>query len=136
VGLIYLDSVAVIYSMERFPAHWPRIRPLWEQSSRGEVVLTSSELTLHEALVGPLKHGNQALAADYEKLLTKTDVRLLPVSLPVLRLAAWLRVDAKLKTPDAIHAATALLAGCEAFITNDADFERVAKLPVRLISKM
>ena len=34
-----------------------------------------------------------------------------------------------LKTPDALHAATALRAGCALFITNDTDFRRVEGLP-------
>jgi predicted nucleic acid-binding protein len=44
-------------------------------------------------------------------------------------------VDAKLKTPDAIHAATALLAGCALFVTNDPAFKRIAGLPVGLLSE-
>lgn len=136
MGLIYLDTVAVIYSVERFAEHWPRLRPLWERSARHEVVLVSSELTLLEVLAGPIKQGNDELAADYEKLLTRTEMRLLPVTQPVLRMAAWLRGRAGLKTPDAIHAATALLSNCEEFVTNDADFRRVRDLPVRLVHEL
>lgn len=136
MGLIYLDTVAVIYSMERFAEYWPRIRPLWERSSRREIVLVSSELTLLESLAGPIKRGDRALADDYEKLLTGTDMRLLPITLPVLKLAAWQRGDAGLRTPDAIHAATALLAGCDEFVTNDEGFRRVKNLPMRLIGAM
>ena len=35
-----------------------------------------------------------------------------------------------LKTPDALHAATAIRAECTLFITNDNDFRRVRDLPV------
>lgn len=132
-SLVYLDSVAVIYSMEKFPEYWPRLRPLWERSARREITLCSSELTLLETLVGPIKHGNAALADEYERLLSKTEFRPLPITPPVLTAAARLRVESGLKTPDAIHAATALLAKCDAFVTNDSAFTRVAQLPTSLI---
>ncbi len=40
-----------------------------------------------------------------------------------------------LKTPDALHAATALLQGCKLFVTNDGAFRRVAHLPVTVLSE-
>ena len=49
---------------------------------------------------------------------------------------ARLRAATGLKTPDALHAATALLAGCALFITNDADFRRVDGLPVTILDDL
>ena len=39
-----------------------------------------------------------------------------------------LRVQYGLKTPDALHAATSLLAGCDMFVTNDRKFEKLPDL--------
>jgi predicted nucleic acid-binding protein len=44
-------------------------------------------------------------------------MRLLPITRPILLEAARLRAATKLKTPDAIHAATAMDAGCALFVT-------------------
>ena len=44
--------------------------------------------------------------------------------------AARLRAETGLAIPDALHAATALRAGCALFITNDTDFRRVQGLPI------
>jgi predicted nucleic acid-binding protein len=68
-------------------------------------------LVLLETLVGPLKAGDGALAQAYEQLFQQPQTRLLPITLAVLREAARLRATTKLKTPDAIHASTALLSG-------------------------
>jgi predicted nucleic acid-binding protein len=54
----------------------------------------------------------------------------------VLRDAAQLRADTSLKTPDAIHAATALAQGCVQFITNDPAFRRITGLNVVVVSEL
>jgi len=44
-----------------------------------------------------------------------------------------LRVAYGLKTPDAIHVATALLHGAQAFVSNDAGLKRVKELDVLVL---
>jgi predicted nucleic acid-binding protein len=53
-----------------------------------------------------------------------------------LRQAAQLRAQYNLKTPDAIHAATAMEVGCAQFITNDDGFRRVLSLPVVVLKDL
>ena len=49
---------------------------------------------------------------------------------------ARIRAETSLATPDALHAVTALGAGCAAFITNDTDFRRVDDLPVVVLDDL
>ena len=60
-------------------------------------------------------------------------MRLVPIARAVLERAAALRAATNLKTPDAIHAATALIEGCTLFVTNDALFRRVPGLNVTVL---
>lgn len=101
-----------------------------------KIEVVSSELTLLEKLVGPMKNGDASVVNDYEELLTITEVRLLPITATILRAAANLRAILNLKTLNAIHAASALAAGCAQFINNDTDFDRVSALPVVNLSKV
>jgi len=121
-GLVYFDTNPIIYSVERHSTYWPLLKPLGQAAQSGRVEIVSSELTLMETLVGPLKTGNTVLANVYEKLFQQAQTRLLPITQPILREAARLRASTKLKTPDALHLATAQLAGCVLCITNDAGF--------------
>ena len=89
--------------------------------------IVSSELALMETLVGPLKSGNATLEKAFEQALLGTNMRLLPITQLILREAALLRATTKLKTPDALHAATAQQAGCVLFVTNDAGFRGVMR---------
>ena len=63
-------------------------------------------------------------------------MRLLPVTQPILREAAQLRTTTRLKTPNALHAATARQAGCVLFVTNDPDFRGVASLPLVILDDL
>lgn len=53
-----------------------------------------------------------------------------------MRNAARIRAETGLATPDALHVATALRAGCSLFITTDTDFRRVDGLPVVVLDDL
>jgi predicted nucleic acid-binding protein len=132
-GLVYIDTMTLIYTVERYPAYWPLVEPLLRAAQAKTIEIVSSELTLMETLVGPLKSGNSALVTAFENALLGSEMRLLPITQPILRQAAQLRAATNLKTPDALHAATARQAGCVLFVTNDVGFRSVAALPPLVI---
>jgi predicted nucleic acid-binding protein len=128
--------MALIYTVERYPAYFPLLEPLWRTAHTGTIEIVSSELTLMEALVGSLKSGNTTLERAFEQALLGTDMRLLPITQAILREAARLRATTKLRTPDALHAATAQQAGCVLFVTNDVGFRGVASLPLVILDDL
>jgi predicted nucleic acid-binding protein len=135
-SLVYLDTSPVIYSVEKFPEYVPLLAPLWLKLQTGEIEIVSSELILMETLVLPLRNSNSILINAYEQLLFSSEMRLIPISQSILRQAANLRATTSLKTPDAIHAATALSINCNQFITNDKGFRNIPGLPVVILSEV
>ncbi|MDM9384141.1 type II toxin-antitoxin system VapC family toxin [Chlorogloeopsis sp. ULAP01] len=135
-GTIYVDTSVIIYTIESNPDYYSLLRPLWIKFQLGEIEIASSELILLETLVVPLKKGNTALVVNYEQLLLSSEMRLIPISQSILRQAANLRATTNLKTPDAIHAATALSVNCNQFLTNDKGFRNVPGLPVVILSEV
>lgn len=136
-GLVYLDANSVIYSVEKVNPYDSILAPLWAAAGPSSFVLTTSTLTLLEVLVVPLKTNNTLLEMNYRNILQRSsDVQLLSVTIPILERAAHLRAESGLKTPDAIHAATALEHGCALFVTNDASFRRVPGLPITILSDL
>jgi len=129
-GLVYLDANSIIYSVEKHPVYWPLIEPVWLAAKSKTIEILSSDLALMETLVGPLKKGDPGLAQAYETLFQQAQTRLLPITQAILREAAKLRATSKLRTPDAIHAASSQQAGCVLFVTNDVGFRGVPGLPV------
>ena len=129
-GLIYLDASALIYSMERVEPYRTLLGPMWQLAQDGSLAIVSSPILVIEALVKPLREGNREIEMQYRELFASNAVRLLDASYQVFEDAARLRAQTGLRTPDALHAATALRAGCALFITNDADYRRVEGLPL------
>ena len=131
-SLVYLDTSIVIYSVEQVPNYYQILEPLWEKVQSEEIRVFSSELILLETLVLPLRTGNQDLLQAYEHLLLSS-LQLISISQEILRNAAQLRADYNLKTPDAIHVATALKENCTLLLTNDVQFRRVTGLSVTIL---
>jgi predicted nucleic acid-binding protein len=136
-SLVYTDSDIIICSVETHAAYWPVLQSLWQAARAGSLAITSSELTLMETLIGPLRSGDEILQSAYQQVLQSPEVCLLPISQAVLGEAARLRAGiVALRTPDALHAATATLAGCTRFLTNDIGFRRIPGLPVVLLDEV
>jgi predicted nucleic acid-binding protein len=136
VGPIAVDSQIIIYSIEHHPTYGAFMQPLWLAIQSRKMTGAASELALMEVLVGPLKKGNVPLAALYERALAQPGFQLEPITQTVLRRAAELRATTRLRTPDAIHAATALVLGCPMFLTNDRSFRAVPGLPVTVLDDL
>lgn len=134
-AVVYVDTAIVIYSVEFNPDYWQLLQPLWAKLQANEISIVSSELTLMECLVVPLRNGNNLLVDTYEQLLS-SQISLVPISQTILKHAAQLRATTNLRTPDAIHAATALSQGCTLFITNDTGFRNVPNLSVVILSEV
>ena len=128
-GLIYIDASTLIYSVERVEPYRELISPMWEQAESGNLTIVSSPVLVIETLVKPIRDANKEIADQYHSIFMSNVVNLLEGSYEVAELAAQVRASTGLKTPDALHAATALHANCARFITNDAAFRRVQGLP-------
>ena len=136
-GNLYFDSNAFIYSADHVVPYDALLDEIWDRARQGLCAIVTSELTLMEVLVKPFKTNSAILENIFRELLQdSTETTLIPITIPILERAARIRSTISIKTPDAIHAATGLIAACTHFITNDNDFRRVAGLPVTLVSEL
>jgi len=125
---VLVDIAPWIYLLEDHAEFAPRFLGLFEAAERGQIQLALSTVTLAEVLTGPFKAGQTALAKRYETALGAYQV--VPLSVAVASLAAQLRVQYRLKLPDAVQLASALEIGASALVTHDRDFSAVQGLPV------
>jgi predicted nucleic acid-binding protein len=135
-GAVYIDANCIIYAVEKVAPYDATLAPLWQAAATGQISVISSELSVLEALVKPLRDKNARLEAAFRAFLfDSVEFSLTPVEVRIIEHAARLRAETGLKTPDAIHAATALDAAAALFVTNDAAFRRVPGLPVAVLSE-
>lgn len=122
-----VDTAPFIYILESHPQFADQFAGLFEAAA-GKLNIALSTITLAEVLTGPLKAGQTALAKRYEKALSA--YTLISVTPSIAALAAQLRVQYRLKLPDAIQLATALDTGAAAFVTHDRDFSQVTGMAI------
>ncbi|MGH9949615.1 MAG: type II toxin-antitoxin system VapC family toxin [Pyrinomonadaceae bacterium] len=120
---IYLDSCIAIYLVEEHPAFAPQLESLLDTEQKANLAI--SDLTILECLIGPLRSGNKQLETKFMNWFD--DVFVFPIPIAIFQLAAHLRADHRsLKTPDALHLATALHHRCDEFWTNDDRLDKAA----------
>jgi predicted nucleic acid-binding protein len=134
-NLVGLDSSAFIYLYESHPLYYPVIRQVFARMDTGSLRAVTSLVTLLEVTVLPIRQKRQDLVDIYSKvILNAPNLSALPLSVPITQKAAELRATYNLRTPDAIQIATAIVAGAQAFISNDFRLQLVNELPILVIA--
>lgn len=134
---VYLDTNVFIYAIEGYPEFVDELNEFFDSIDAGNLRAFTSELTLAEVLVRPLMDGNLEIQTAYQQALQSSEgLEVVPVSREVLIEAARWRAVANLRLPDAIHGATAILTGCETFLTNDRRLAALPSIEVVLLSEV
>ena len=92
-----------------------------------------SDLTRLECRVGVLKRSDVAALKVFDDFFARADVQLVPLTAAAFDRAAQLRVDLNLKTPDALHLAAAIEAGCDRFLSNDHRLRKCTDIQVEVL---
>jgi predicted nucleic acid-binding protein len=125
---IYWDTMLFAYILEGNPEFGPATRRAYAAfTSRGDTICTSV-FTLGEVLVKPQLAGNLAVYSSIRDFMRSGEIELLPFTAETAEQYSSVCAQTRLKAADAIHAASAILAKAEIFVTNDADL-RKQKIP-------
>lgn len=134
---IALDTSVFIYQLEANARYLARTDQIfaWIERPGGKAV--TSTITMTELLVQPYRVADQQQADEFYVLLsTYPNLEWIAPNLEIADRAAKLRALHGLRTPDALHAATAVHAGATGFVTNDPVFERVKDFETLLLDKL
>jgi predicted nucleic acid-binding protein len=134
---VALDTAPLIFFIEQRAPYVDVLRPFFQAVDRGECRVVRSVVTLLEVLVHPIRRGDEGLAQQYNDiLLSSPHIMTAPVTPVTAQLAAELRAEQNLKTPDAIQLATAINHGAAAILTNDRDFGETESIKVLRVSEL
>ena len=137
VRSLYLDTSPVIYFLERDSAYAEIVNQIFSSVDKDAFTVVTSTITVTETLVKPFQANDAELYLTYRNWFLETkNLSISPVSIAVAERAAQLRAAHNLKTPDAIHLATAIDEKCDALLTNDTIFRRAHDIRVILVSEL
>jgi predicted nucleic acid-binding protein len=135
--VISLDSAVFIYHLEDHPRYAPLTEIIFTALEKGANKGITSYLTLMEVLTKPKAEGFTQAVRDYEYYLTTfPNLTFFEMDLEVARRASDLRAVQRIKAPDAIQIATALLHSATGFLTNDKIFERIKDIDILIFDKL
>lgn len=137
VQRLYIETAPLIYYVEEHPTYIAKMDVVVTTVENTSIEAVSSVITLTEVLNQPIKVGNTKLEQDYRNILVNSgSYRLVPVNVQIAEMAADLRARYGLRTPDALHVASAIVSGCDSFLTNDLGIKRVTELRVLVLDEL
>lgn len=129
---VYLDSCIIIYLTEGSAELQERISRRLLLPVDAPPIVVFTDLSRLECRVKPLAAGNATTLADYDDFFASPGYAKFPIDTTTFDLATELRARHGLKTPDALHLAAAIAAGCDEFWSNDERLARAADLRIRV----
>lgn len=137
IDRLYIDSAPLIYYVEQHVDFFAPMVQIVHHIESTSVQVFTSVIALTEVMVQPLRTDNTELAQEYHDILVaRNELALVPVTTELAISAGAIRARYALRTPDAIHVATALATDCDAILTNDADIRRVTELNVLILKDL
>jgi predicted nucleic acid-binding protein len=137
-SVVGLDTAPLIYFTEGHPQYVNIINPFFQAIKRGEFTVVTSMITLLEVLVLPLRNNDTESIKKYNELLFEMKgIRTIDISQEILVVAAQIRAaHLKVRTPDAIHLATAIEAKASFFLTNDVNLPDFPGIQTLVLNKL
>jgi predicted nucleic acid-binding protein len=134
---IALGTSVFIYQLEANARYLPLTDQIFSWLEMPGSLAVTSTITMTELLVQPYRDSNIQFVDEFYALLsTYPNLHWIAPDLEIADAAARDRALYRLRTPDALQAATAERFGATGFFTNDAAFERVPAFETLLLDRL
>jgi predicted nucleic acid-binding protein len=134
---IALDTSVFIYQVEANARYVKLTDPVFAWLNRPDCTAVTSTITMTELLVPAYQTGGEHRVDEFYALLTAyATLDWVPPSLEIADIAARIRARHRLRTPDALQAATAIQAQATGLVTNDPIFGRVPAFETMVLENL
>lgn len=124
-GSVYADTNVFIYHLEAAPRYSALTEIFFDAVEDGKVEAYTSALTILELNVKPYRVHQSPRALTHIALLKNLPhLCIKDMTIEIADRAAQIRAKHGLKTPDAIHLATAIHTDCRLLLGNDTDLKK------------
>lgn len=135
VKRLFLDTAPVVYFVEQNPEFIGRVEPIFARLDL-DIIGVVSAVTLAECLVFPIKRGLTDLEKAFEEIIDSERVEFIATDREIAKLTAIIRAKYNFQLPDSIQIATAIVANCDAFLTNDVALNKVTEIRAIVVCKL
>jgi predicted nucleic acid-binding protein len=120
---VYVDTNVFIYFLERHERYFEGVVPFFQLFNDGLSIACTGDAVVAETLYKPYQINDVLRVSECKEFFNNDEfITVLPHTTKVFELAAELAPQRGMKLIDALHYATATLAGCKFFLTNDQGF--------------
>jgi predicted nucleic acid-binding protein len=134
---IAVDTSVFIYQLEANSRYINLTDHIFAWLERPYHTAVTSTITMTELLVQPYRESDERQIDEFYGLLsTYPNLDWIAPSLPIADTAARIRAIHRLRTPDALQAATAVQSEATGLITNDPVFERVKEFETLILDHL
>ena len=134
---VAVDTNIFIYHLEGNSRYLPLTDAIFAALERQSLTAITSTITMTELLVPAYRTKDEERVDEFYVLLSRyPNLEWIAPTLEIADLAAELRALHRLRTPDALQAATAVREGATGFITNDPVFTRVTNFETLVLDRV
>ncbi len=134
---IYFDTTPLIYYLDSVQPYASKVRSFIEDALTNESLFMTSTITNTEYLVIPFRKQDYEKVMEFEHFKRLLNLGIIIVDNSISTLAAQLRAKYKgRKGMDSIHLATAIIHGCDVFLTNDKQLRQIEEIKILLVDDL
>jgi predicted nucleic acid-binding protein len=135
--ILALDTSIFIYQLEANPRYLQLTDRIFSWLESPDSMAVTSTITMTELLVKPYRDSDEQHVDEFYGLLSQyPNLSWIAPNLEIADMAARLRARHRMRTPDALQAATAGYSGATGLITNDTVFERIEALEILVLEHL
>jgi predicted nucleic acid-binding protein len=134
---VYVDTNVFIYFLERHDRYFESVVPFFQLFNDGLSIAYTGDAVVAETLYKPYQVNDTLRVSEFKEFFNNDEfITVLPHTKKVFELAAELSPKRGMKLIDALHYATAALAGCKFILTNDQGFTSSESMEVILLDDL
>lgn len=126
---VFVDTAPLIYFLEDDPNLGEKAKAVFSEVLTAEKTLATSVVTCEEYLVHPYKMDDAESEQAFFDFVEDCGVQIAPITVDIAKKAAQLRAKYQaVKGMDALQLATAIVDGCDLFLTNDSQLRQISEI--------
>ena len=134
---VYVDTNIFIYFLERNDRYFESVVPFFQLFNDGLSLAYTGDAVVAETLYKPYQVNDTLRVSEFKEFFSNDEfITVLPHTKKIFELAAELSPKRGMKLIDALHYATAALAGCKFILTNDQGFTSSESMEVILLDDL